>query len=215
MNEHSIKAWEFDTEGNRGVTCTCCKTFKVESNYSQRKTAKLGIRGECKSCSSIKKDSWVKTKVGVIQTIWDSQKSSCKTRSMEQPKYNKDWFFDWCLSQDKFHTLFATWELNSYIKSLKPSVDRLNNLETYTKENIQLLTWGENKKLADKALREGNSTFEYKGVTQYSLEGNKIKEFLSAKVAQRELGIDSRNIQANCKGRRNQAGGFVWKFTTK
>ena len=32
--------------------------------------------------------------------------------------------------------------------SLRPSVDRINPLKPYTKDNIQLMTWGENKKKA-------------------------------------------------------------------
>ena len=212
---YNTKKWEYDSEGRRGLTCCKCKVFKLEDNYCRLSGSGLGVKYKCRACSKIDKDRWGKTKEGVIQTIWDSQKLSCKLRKMEQPKYTKDWFFDWCLSQEIFHTLFEAWEKSGYTKHLKPSVDRINNFETYLETNIRLMTWEENNLLGNLALKEGTSTFNYVGVSQYTLDGVFIKDFLNTREAERELGITYQNIHGTCKGRRNQAGGFVWKFTTK
>lgn len=39
-----------------------------------------------------------------------------------------------------------------------------------------------------------------------------IVEFISAKEAARQIGIDNGNISKCCKGKRNSAGGFLWFY---
>ena len=211
----NCREWSYDEEGNRGIICRCCNTFKTEDNYSKSRGTSLGIQYKCKSCAKIFKDSYSKSKRGVIQTIWDSQKLSCKTRKMENPTYTKEWLFEWCLGQELFHTLFDKWVESNYNRYEKPSVDRLNNFKTYSEDNIQLMTWGENEKLAREHYKKGLVTFNYVGVTQLTKEGEFIKEFLNSRQAERELGIAYQNIHHCCKGRRPFAGGFRWKFIEK
>lgn len=49
-------------------------------------------------------------------------------------------------------------------------------------------------------------------VIQYSLNGEKIQEFYSSYEAQRRLGVIEQSINLCCLGRRQQAGGFRWKY---
>jgi hypothetical protein len=213
--EYKTRQWEYDEGGNRGITCVKCKIFKTEENYSRLSGSGLGIKYKCRECCNLEKDLYSKTKRGVLQTIWDSQKLSNKTRKLEKPTYPKEWMFEWCLSQELFHNLFDKWVESGYIKAMKPSIDRISNFKSYTKDNIQLMTWEENRKKANECLRNGTSRFEYVGVTQLSKEGEPIKEFLNSRQAERELGIVYTNIHNCCKGRRPFAGGFRWKFTEK
>ena len=46
---------------------------------------------------------------------------------------------------------------------------------------------------------------------QYDLNGNFIKEWESAKEAERELGINNSLISSACLGKIKTAGGFIWK----
>jgi hypothetical protein len=211
----NCREWEYDEQGNRGITCNTCKTFKTEDNYSRNVTAWLGIKTSCKDCYNLQKKSWSKTKEGVIQTIWDAQKRSCKTRRMQYPSYSKEWFFEWCLNQDLFHILFEDWINSNYEKRMKPSVDRKDNFISYEKDNIQLMTWGENERKGNKDLRRGQARYNYTNIIQLSKEGHLIKEFKSITQAGRELNIPYQNIQKCCKGERKTAGGFRWKFTEK
>ena len=48
-------------------------------------------------------------------------------------------------------------------------------------------------------------------VNQYDLDGNFIKQWKSLTKASRELGIQISNISMCCKGKRKQAGGYIWK----
>ncbi len=50
-----------------------------------------------------------------------------------------------------------------------------------------------------------------KPVTQYDLNGKKIKTFPSATVAGRETGINRGHISARARGVEFSAGGFIWK----
>ena len=49
-------------------------------------------------------------------------------------------------------------------------------------------------------------------ILQFSKDGEFIKEWQSAKEAQRQLGIFQSNICDCCKGKRKTAGGFMWRY---
>ena len=51
-----------------------------------------------------------------------------------------------------------------------------------------------------------------KHVLQYDLNFNLIKEFESAKMASKEVGIDPSKISMVCTGKRNKAAGFIWRY---
>ena len=52
-----------------------------------------------------------------------------------------------------------------------------------------------------------------KPVQQFSLNGELIGEYISAKDAERKTGI--RHVFRACNGTRKTAGGFVWVYKTK
>ena len=49
-------------------------------------------------------------------------------------------------------------------------------------------------------------------VTQYTLEGDRLMTFYGSREAERRLGITNQSINLCCLGRRQQAGGFRWKY---
>jgi hypothetical protein len=55
---------------------------------------------------------------------------------------------------------------------------------------------------------KGNS----KAVIQLDQYGNVLNEFESSAFASRLTGANESTIRACCKGRRNKAGGFHWKY---
>lgn len=54
----------------------------------------------------------------------------------------------------------------------------------------------------------------HKDVCQCDMNGNVIRVFHGLHEAQRETGIDLRNIQRVCAGRRKSAKGYIWKYVT-
>ena len=51
-----------------------------------------------------------------------------------------------------------------------------------------------------------------KPVLQYDLKGNFIKEWISAREVERQLGYAQSNIWSCCVGKYNQAYGYIWKY---
>ena len=49
-------------------------------------------------------------------------------------------------------------------------------------------------------------------ILQFSKDGEFIKEWQSAREAQRKLGIAQQSICACCQGKLKSAGGFIWKY---
>lgn len=52
-----------------------------------------------------------------------------------------------------------------------------------------------------------------KAVNQYTIGGTFIKTFSILNLAARETGISAAHICDVCKGKRNTAGGFIWKYS--
>lgn len=50
-------------------------------------------------------------------------------------------------------------------------------------------------------------------VDMFDLEGNYIRSFSNAKIAQKTTGIDSSSIYKNCNGKRKTVGGYVWRYS--
>ena len=49
-------------------------------------------------------------------------------------------------------------------------------------------------------------------IMQYDLNGNFIKEWESATVAEKDLGISIGKINMVCRKKRNKAGGYIWSY---
>lgn len=87
--------------------------------------------------------------------------------------------------------------------------NRLENLNLMTcKEN---LNWGTRNKRAGKAIAKAKS----KMVEQYTLEGEHIMTWFSARGVERELGhlgFDHSHISKCCNGNLKMHKGFIWKY---
>lgn len=49
-------------------------------------------------------------------------------------------------------------------------------------------------------------------VEQFTKDGEKVGEFVSARQAERMTGCDNRNVIACCRGKRRSAHGYIWKY---
>lgn len=83
----------------------------------------------------------------------------------------------------------------------------------------QKLSYGFIWRYADEELTEEyikwcNSSERIKDVIQYSLDGTFIAIYKSFTEAERATGISRKNISAVCKGNREQAGNFIWRYAS-
>lgn len=110
----------------------------------------------------------------------------------------------------------------------KPIIDHINGIKTDNRvDNLRWCTHIENcnfelaikhnseSKLGKKNGMYGRSGIDspsHKPVIQYDLQGNFLRKFYGIAEAQKETGIIFQNISKVCKGKRNSAGGYIWRY---
>ena len=168
--------------------CNKCGILKPLYSYHKRTNKSDSYVSWCKECHINYKKEARKTKKGVLASIYEGQIYSSKKRGHDKPKYSKKDFIDWCLTQEIFHKLYDAWCSSGYKKDLVPSVDRINDYEGYCFQNIQIMTWGDNRSKAHKDMREGRNNKQSRAVSQYTLEGVWITDYHSINEAARAVG---------------------------
>lgn len=122
--------------------CYFCKQRKSRNEFYKDKGKNDGLEPICKKCKVII-DSRPRN---LASRIYRSQKQSSIRRGHPLPDYDRKWLTAWLMSRDNFKDMHTKWIESNMESSLRPSVDRINPLKPYTKDNIQLMTWGENEK---------------------------------------------------------------------
>lgn len=202
--------------------CTQCKIALSTSAFNKAKKGKFGVEAVCREC----KKANTRTVVGLVADIYNQQKKNSKTRGYSLPTYSKKWLQSWMVSQENFNTLYENWKISDYHSKLRPSVDRLDDYESYTEKNIQLVTWEENKSNGHKSRKSGNNNKDSVSVVQLSKDGKFIAQYHSQKEAMRQTGVRHtsisnvcyRRVQKNGRGETytsTLAGGFRWMFETE
>ena len=204
----------YESEPEKKV-CTNCNQLKCTTNFSNDKKNEDGLNNYCKDCRKIKSDIYNRTKEGVVSKIYSKQKDKSKSRGHIQPNYSKDELQTWIFSHRLFHELFKQWEESNYSTNLKPSIDRIDDSYGYSLDNIQLMSWQDNRTKSHQDIKNGkleHGNKPRKAVTQMTLDGEIIAEYISVKDASRKTNIPSSTISLVCNGKQNKAGGFKWKF---
>ena len=145
---------------------------------------------------------FIRNKHGLIVKIFNKQRHKSIERGHPHPAYTFLELKKWIMSQKLFHSLFETWEQSNYFSDLIPSVDRINDEDYYHFDNIQLMTWAENRGKRSKK------------INQFSKDGILINTFKSVTKASKELKISRTAISSCLIGNTKSSGGFVWKYFT-
>ena len=158
----------------------------------------------CKKCDYTIRLKRNRTKNGLVNRIYKSQKESSVRRKIISPNYTKEELREWFWNQPNAETLYNNWADSNYDTLFRPSVDRIDDFKGYSFDNIQLITWEENlKKTRPKT---------YVAVLQYDLNMNFVKEHISLTKAGETINKDGRGIGLSCQGNQKTCGGFIWRY---
>jgi len=201
--------------------CFKCKKEKELSEFYKHKSMLDGHLNKCKECTKkdVKnnKNNYDKTEKGVVRVLYKAQKSSSKKRGHKAPTYTKQELKDW-LYKNNFKNLYNIWVDSGYKKNLKPSCDRLNDFKGYSLDNIQLVTWKENKdkQVEDVLLARSTSGKRCVAVNKYAIDTKElICTYISMASAARELGICVQSVCNGCKNPEKPVCGFLWSKAVK
>ena len=141
-----------------------------------------------------------RTKKGLLTNLYH------KMKGRNQVSFSLDDFHSLFLNDKLFDRLFIEWEKSKYDTMKKPSIDRINHNKPYTKENIQLHTWAENryKQTMERRSRKG-------AVLQY-LNGELIARYKSQREAVMKTGISQGNMSECLNGKRKHCGGSIFEY---
>lgn len=94
-----------------------------------------------------------------------------------------------------------------------------DNLEWCTRQENEIHAWKHGLKERIRQTSRANAIIARTHVdnkipvTQYSMNGSPIMNWPSAADAMREIGVDASAISKCCRGKLNQTGGYLWRYT--
>lgn len=112
------------------------------------------------------------------------------------------------LEDTKFLRLFSEWKKSGYQKQTKPSLDRINNKKHYSLDNINMLTWAENRFKQSKI----DGKRGRKPAVLQMLGKKIVRRFQSQRHAVRELGLSQGNLSSVLTGKRNTTAGYRFVY---
>lgn len=138
--------------------------------------------------------------------MYAKQLERSRLKGFPMPDYSLQWLHDRFLNDIKFKRLYVEWVKSGYDKWKKPSIDRINRLKPYTKDNIQLLSWADNR------AKENNERLCRKGrVIQYK-NGVEVARYASQKQLIKQTGFTQGLVSAVLNGKRNHHKGYTFKY---
>lgn len=194
--------------------CFKCGMEKELAYFYMHKQMKDGHLNKCKSCT--KKDvaandaDYDKTEKGVVRVIYKTQKSNSKKRTNCSVEYTKAELARW-LYENGFKDLFDKWVDSGYLKSNKPSVDRIDDFKGYSFDNIRLVTWNENHlhQVNDIISGSGTSGARCKKVSKFDGNLVLVSVYVSYQSAVRDIGY---KVEYQIKNGTKCRNGFYWKY---
>lgn len=136
---------------------------------------------------------------GFINNIYRNQKSTSLKRKFKPPEYTLKELRCWCVSNSKFLDLFNYWKDSGFNKRDAPSLDRIDDYKHYTINNIQVMTWEENRIKSYKDKKSGRNNKVNVMVNKFSIENIFICSYHSISYASRENNISKSVVFNSCK----------------
>jgi hypothetical protein len=193
-------------------TCNHCNETKEFNQFSKGNSNKDGYSGQCKECKAKLTREYVKTILGKLTQIYNSQKKASKDRGHPPPNYSKKELIEYALSKTDFISLFNSWVSSNYDKNLSPSFDRLEDNLPYAFTNLRLVSWKENSEKAYlNRLSCKTITKQNKKIGKYSMEDVLLETYDSIAKAARDNNVIRTNLNQAVKHNIPRYG-YIWKY---
>jgi len=151
-----------------------------------------------------------KTPKGVLTNIYQHQKERSKKYGYELGYTLKE-LHTIFLEDKKFLRIYRKWKKGGYKYYDKPSIDRKDADKGYIFENIQIMTWKQNRRKGDIEV----SIKKWKPIIMCDMDGEEIKKFNSVKEATIKMGLNQSLISEVLGGKRNHTGGYKFIYENK
>ena len=200
---------EMEEDYKRGLKrCTICDTKKSLDSFTKARHRLFNLYPSCRECELERS----RTIEGLLTTIYKTQRSSSRHRKHPMPDYTRQELTSW-LYENGLEALYKDWAVSGYEKDLRPSTDRLDSLKPYAFDNLELVTWEENRRRGHEDTKNGigAGAKQCKPVYQYTLEGDFVAEYHSQAEAERVTGTPQANIFKVVTDERRAASGFIWR----
>lgn len=148
-----------------------------------------------------------KTPKGLLTNLYHKMKERNIKKGFGKLPFSLTEFHKLYIESDIYLLIFNNWAENGYAFYKRPSIDRKNPNMGYELNNIQMMTWEENRRKGDKENSRHTTS-----VVMCDFDGNIIKEFESIKLAVEATGLSQGNIIMCCQGKRRHTGGYVFKY---
>lgn len=211
--------------------CTKCKIEKELSEFNKDKKSKDGFSWTCRKCSNISKTIYRKknkeklrlkqieymknnpmqdinynhSEIGVLHNLYNAISKRAREKFLNEVDFTFDEFKIWCY-KNNFEGLHNDWVNSNYNRNLKPSIDILDDYNSYKLKYIQLITWRENNLKYHKCAINGINQKQNKAVVQIELQNfMPIAFYHSLHEADKQTGISFKNISSVCNNKRKDA----------
>ncbi len=173
--------------------CTKCKEYQEYQEFPNHSGTKDKKGSWCKTCLLLNQRNRLHNPKNLIYRTYANQEVNSKQKQLPPPTYTREELYDWLYSGTKFKELYKSWSSSGYPKNLLPSIDRKNDYLGYTFDNIQLMTWEENKTKNYRDRIAGKNTKGLIPIKQFK-SGVFIKDYYSMAQASRELKVPTHTI---------------------
>lgn len=192
--------------------CYNCRINKEIVYFSKSSISKDGLSNWCKLCHREYRELKRSNPKTLIFQIYSGQINSSQRRGHGEPDYSREELYDWVLEQPHFKSLLNNWINSNFNSDLTPSIDRLKDYLPYTLNNIQLITWKENREKLNLDKIEGRNNKQSKAVLRLDIDTEEeLEEYFSIAEAGRRSNISSTTISNACINNLIR-GGYKWKF---
>ncbi|AHB79472.1 endonuclease VII [Shigella phage pSb-1] len=164
--------------------CKDCGETKDLTEFVPKSSCKDGYEVRCRKCRALRYNK--ADPVCMFRKTYLTQLTHSIKRGHPPPSYSLEDFYEWLDKQPNIHQLWDDYVASNYAKDYKPSVDRINDHKPYTLDNIQLMSWKENRDKGARSKKEGNIATA-QPVIAYHLDGTFYKEFATTAEAARHV----------------------------